>query len=133
MSEETFTIGCPGCEATFDLPISLGGELGECTECSVIFEIPKLDGGAEEENLIDTDSGTVKTVAADDQGATNTVKLSRNSIGMVPDVKDSFNFDVVEKPSENKKKTFSTRRGMSKAKRPSARPKPQKKWWQFWK
>ena len=33
----------------------------------------------------------------------------------------------------DKKKTFSTRRGMSKAKRPSARPKAKKKWWQFWK
>ncbi len=133
MAEETFTIGCPGCDATFDLPISLGGELGECTECGVIFEIPKLDGEESEEKLVDTDTGAVKTVAADDQGATNTVKLSRNSIGMVPDVKDSFNFDVVEKPSSDKKKTFSTRRGMSKAKRPSARPKAKKKWWQFWK
>ncbi len=116
--DELMTIMCPGdnCDATFEVPMTLGGELGECTECDTIFEIPQVEGMEKKENLGNTDTGAIKTVAADDQNATNTVKLSRSSIGMVPDIKDNFNFDVVEKASGSKAKenTGKTRTGGKK-------------------
>ena len=37
-------------------------------KCGVVFEIPKLNGDEEaNEGLVDTDTGAVKTIAADDQ------------------------------------------------------------------
>ncbi len=116
--DDLMTIMCPGdnCDATFEVPMSLGGELGECTECSTIFEMPQVEG-MEKKNVTKTDTGAIKTVAADDQNATNTVKLSRSSIGMVPDIKDNFNFDVVEKAVDSKaKENTKTRTGNKKFK-----------------
>ncbi|OGV58294.1 MAG: hypothetical protein A2X49_01755 [Lentisphaerae bacterium GWF2_52_8] len=89
-------VSCPGCNAIFELPPELGGELGECTECSAIFEIPRVEA-IQEGAVQKTDTGSVKVEKKSPDGATNTVKLSRTSIGMVPQVKDSFQFGVVNK------------------------------------
>jgi len=96
MADGVINVSCPGCNAVFELPASLGGETGECTECGSIFEIPKIEA-VKEGKLQTTDTGSVKVGKASPEGATNTVKLSRASIGMVPDIKDSFQFGVVNK------------------------------------
>lgn len=98
MADDLISISCPGCNAVFELPIELGGEMGECTECGAIFEIPKIET-VQSGNVQKTDTGSVKVSRASADGATNTVKLSRTSIGMVPDIKDSFQFNVVNKPT----------------------------------
>ncbi len=85
-------VSCPGCNAVFSVPVELSGEAAECSECAAIFEIPRLE---ERPDAIDTDTGVIKGVApATDytSTATNTVKLSRSSIGMIPTLKDSFTF-----------------------------------------
>ena len=96
MPQTEIDIACPGCNAVFSVPIELCGEMAECTECSAVFEIPLID---EVPPTLGSDSGTIKgvfapappvTTASNEEGATNTVKLSRTSIGMIPGLKDSF-------------------------------------------
>ncbi len=96
MPQTEIDIACPGCNAVFSVPIELCGEMAECTECSAVFEIPLID---EVPPTLASDSGTIKgvfapappvTTASGEEGATNTVKLSRTSIGMIPGLKDSF-------------------------------------------
>jgi len=93
-------VSCPGCNAVFSVPVELSGEIAECTECAAVFEIPRLD---EHPDAIDTDTGAIKGIfpaaapASDyTSTATNTVKLSRSSIGMIPTLKDSFTFGQKE-------------------------------------
>ncbi len=135
---DTMTVACPGCEAVFELPYELAGEAGECTECSTIFEIPSVEQ-LESDNFDQTATGAIKTLPAEEEGGevTNTVKLSRTSIGMVPTVSDSFNFDVVEKEkntaSSSGGKKFSKTRASAGPRRARKASKPKKKWWEFWK
>ena len=97
---DLISVSCPGCKAVFELPVELGGETGECTECGSIFKIPKVEeisAGKVEK----TETGSIKVGKASPDGATNTVKLSRASIGMVPEIKDAFNFGPVASPAQS--------------------------------
>ena len=148
MADGDISVSCPGCGAVFELPPELGGETGECTECGSIFEIPKMEAIAQG-NVQKTDTGSIKVSKAP-EGATNTVKLSRASIGMVPDVKDNFTFSTVKaststhqgmastsntKRFKNNPATSSTTRSRSQI--PAQKTAPVKKsFWQmlmFWK
>ena len=97
MPQIEIDVSCPGCSAVFSVPIELCGEMAECTECSAVFEIPKV---SEVPPTLNTDSGAIKGIAApaasvdNSTAATNTVKLSRASIGMIPSIKDSFSIDL---------------------------------------
>ncbi|MCP3967516.1 MAG: hypothetical protein GY718_14385 [Lentisphaerae bacterium] len=75
-------------------------------------------------------------------GTTNTVKLSRSSIGMMPTIEDSFSFSTVEKaqtetaiPGEietasDQLENFGKSQARPAKKAPSQKPK-KKKWWEF--
>ncbi len=97
MPQIEIDVSCPGCSAVFSVPIELCGEMAECTECSAVFEIPKV---SEVPPTLNTDSGAIKGIAApaanvdNSTAATNTVKLSRASIGMIPSIKESFSLDL---------------------------------------
>ncbi len=83
-------VSCPGCNAVFNVPSELSGEIAECSECATVFEIPKFE---EVTQIQGTETGAIKgKVTEESEGATNTVKLSRTSIGMIPSLKDSFTF-----------------------------------------
>jgi hypothetical protein len=84
---EEIDVACPGCNAIFGVPIEICGEMAECAECLTIFEIPN----PEEESYASTDTGTMQGLESDGE-TTNTVRLSRTGIGMIPQVKDSFTF-----------------------------------------
>ena len=93
MPQMEIDVSCPGCDAVFSVPVELCGEMAECTECSAVFEIP---GVAEVPPTLNTDTGAIKGIPAPAPAdnavtATNTVKLSRASIGMIPSLKESFN------------------------------------------
>ena len=92
-----FNVACPSCSAIFSVPAELAGEMAECAECSAVFEIPCPPQGPgasdESNNYEETPTGAITGVASDGEGVTNTVRLSRTSIGMIPKVKESFNFD----------------------------------------
>ncbi len=89
---ETIKVACPGCDAIFEIPIELEGELGECTECGVVFEIPKIEAGKRDEKV----KPIIPEMSDEDIEATGTVKLSRSSIGMIPELKDAFDFGVTD-------------------------------------
>ena len=119
---EEIDIACPGCSAVFGVPIELSGETAECAECGVIFEIPSLEAGSG--NMESTDTGAIKGVEADGD-TTNTVRLSRTGIGMIPQVKDSFTLGgapsggmMGSAPAQKKKKSA------PRPSTPSAPPKP---------
>lgn len=89
-------VSCPGCNAIFSVPVEFCGEMAECDECEAIFEIPHAE---QIETLPKTDSGAIKAVAAGDDfdiKKTHTVKVSRAGIGMIPSLKDRFEFGTKE-------------------------------------
>ena len=92
---EEVDVACPGCNAVFSVPVEFCGEMAQCAECEVVFEIPKPENAADG-NLTSTDTGAIKGVEADGDEATNTVRLSRTGIGMIPQVKDSFTFGATD-------------------------------------
>lgn len=145
MADGIISVSCPGCGALFELPPEMGGEIGECTECNAVFEIPKLEA-IEHGDVPKTDTGSLKVSKAP-EGATNTVKLSRASIGMVPDVKDNFAFSTVKAPTgthtgigmgatkrfkNGASATASTTRTRSSGSVPQQQaPAAKKPWWSF--
>jgi len=87
---EEIDVACPGCNAIFGVPTEFCGETAECAECGTMFEIPVLDEKPKDEPFTSTETGAIKGLEADLGEATNTVRLSRTGIGMIPQVKDSF-------------------------------------------
>ena len=92
---ETIKVACPGCDAIFAIPVELGGEIGECTECDTVFEIPEVSSKKKNETV----KPIVPKMSPEEVQATGTIKLSRASIGMIPDLKDAFNFGVADDKS----------------------------------
>ena len=91
MAEE-FDVSCPKCSMVFTVPRELCGEMAECSECATVFEIPFPE---EVPAIETTDTGAIKGIAAQPEevvDTTNTVKLSRTGIGMIPNLKESFEF-----------------------------------------
>ena len=114
---EEVNVSCPGCDCVFNVPIEFCGETAECAECGVLFEIPspheksddktsQADSNAHPEGSdsaadseISTDTGPIKGVESKNvTDTTNTVKLSRSGIGMIPEIKDSFQFSTEARP-----------------------------------
>jgi hypothetical protein len=93
---EEIDVACPGCNAIFGVPVSFCGQTAECAECGSMFEIPHL----REKNLEDTSTGTISGLESDGE-TTNTVRLSRSGIGMIPQIKDDYKLGAV--PGQKKK------------------------------
>lgn len=85
MSEE-INISCPKCDVSFFVPIEFFGETAECDACGKLFKIEDPRNETVD-NLQNTDTGSVVDDFVD---TTNTLKLSRFGIGMIPDVNDGF-------------------------------------------
>lgn len=98
---------------------------------------------------VQVQSGSAELETADEimhaaPAVTNTVKLSRSNIGMMPKIDDAFGFGTVdnivpkytgkENPLETAtaKPARSTQTNKPKQTKPAAPPKPVRKWWQFW-
>lgn len=92
---ETIKVACPGCDAIFAIPVDLGGEIGECTECDTVFVIPALNQKKKRTEV----KPIIPKMSEEEVQATGTIKLSRASIGMIPDLKDAFNFGVTDDKS----------------------------------
>ena len=108
---EEVNVSCPGCDSVFSVPIEFCGETAECAECGVLFEIPappeRNDNAHSRASSDDadtafepsTDTGPIKGVESKNvPETTNTVKLSRTGIGMIPEIKDSFQFSTEARP-----------------------------------
>lgn len=81
-----FKVSCPKCKVDFFIPVELGGEMAECSECGSVFQIPIYtpDAGFETTELKKT------TEEETGENSHSTVRLSRTSIGMMPTLKDEF-------------------------------------------
>ena len=120
-------IECPGCNAVFGVPVELCGETAQCAECETVFEIPTLDEDEGDGKLTSTDTGAIKGVETDGD-ATNTVRLSRTGIGMIPQLRDDFSLgggsaappQSPKAPSGPPKKRFSTSPSPAAPSAPSA-------------
>jgi DNA-directed RNA polymerase subunit M/transcription elongation factor TFIIS len=83
MSEE-ITIACPKCDSHFIVPREYIGGIVDCTECGTDFEIQALP--EKEENLTKTDTGP--QVKYKNTDSTKTIAISRNDLGMIPELDD---------------------------------------------
>ena len=123
---EEVDVACPSCNAIFSVPLEFCGETAQCAECETIFEIPNAEEGSADGQLLTTDTGAIKT--SDDAGeATNTVRLSRTGIGMIPQVKDSFAFNAAPSapaPSPMAKPSLAKPQKPSKPSAPPPAPAP---------
>ncbi|MFZ2657463.1 MAG: hypothetical protein WAX69_21185 [Victivallales bacterium] len=103
MDNKEFKVSCPKCKASFSVPLEFAGETAECAECEFIFEIPKPD---QLEDYDVTETGTIAGVEIDEKLAKGTVRLSRTSIGMIPTMKDKFEFGTKLPPPSMKDDDF---------------------------
>ncbi len=133
---DTINISCPNCETLFEVPAEMVGETVECTECGTAFEIAAPE-------TAEAPPAAEGEEAPSGEG-TNTVKMSRTSIGMVPTVQDSYQLGVVDQQIEKTdlRKAFESGEFALKAD-PDAeeaagdeeggKPKSgDKKWWKVW-
>lgn len=124
---EEVDVACPSCNAIFSVPLEFCGETAQCAECETIFEIPNAEEGSADGQLLTTDTGAIKTPDDDSGEATNTVRLSRTGIGMIPQVKDSFAFNAAppaSAPSPMAKPSLAKPPSPSKPSAPSAPAAP---------
>lgn len=117
---------CPHCKTFFEVPPEMIGEVVECAECQQNFTVQPAEG---------TDAGD-ETVNAPETGS-NTVKMNRSSIGMMPELTDeATGLGVVrQRVSNSATRTnikFDGTISRSKMTRHEP-PPPVKRWWQFWK
>ena len=103
MSKE-IDVACPGCQAIFRVPVEFCGETAECEVCGSLFEIPHQHPQSNTKGS-STDTGPIQGVESGNVAeGTNTVKLSRSGIGMIPDIQDNFSFGS-ELPAKSIKRT----------------------------
>ena len=82
---EEITITCPSCNSQFIVSSEYCGGIVDCTECNTAFEVQAPQEKAEN-NMENTDTGPIELEDSTDQ--TKTVVISRNDIGMIPELKD---------------------------------------------
>lgn len=122
---------CPHCNTEFEVPEEYLGQVAECSQCTNSFEValPSDEAIPSNESIPSDEDGTLSTDTADlsnieepqaeeepseeilEETATSTIKLSRSSIGMVPEVQDSFKLDVVQQQQQQQPQT-STKKEM---------------------
>ena len=93
---DSFSFSCPACGATFEVPVSFCGQTAECAECDSAFVLPtqaEFEAAMSATCVIDTTELVESQSEHNDMEDTGTVKIDRASIGMIPDLKESFDFD----------------------------------------
>ena len=79
------TIACPKCDSHFIVPREYIGGIVDCSECGTAFEVIALPEEAGS-NTKSKDTRQVREKNA--QNSTNTIVMSRNDLGMIPDLED---------------------------------------------
>ena len=138
---DTINISCPNCETLFEVPEEMIGEMVECTECGTAFEVVALEQSVEQNTAEELDE-QVAAPGGEQPESTNTVKMSRTSIGMVPTVQDSYQLGVVDQQIDktNLRKAFESGEFAFKAESGAEEGEEQveengksdKKWWKVW-
>lgn len=147
---EKINVQCYRCKTVYNLEYELRGQLVECAVCNTIFVVPKLGEDhndkilktnpyIEESSSKHSDSKlhtSPKFNTANTSTKTKTIKLSRTSCGMVPDVDDKLGACEARNPLQHKKNTKAkkdTLDDFAKTQVKSAKDSPEapSKWWHF--
>ncbi|UDQ98114.1 zinc-ribbon domain-containing protein [Lentisphaerota bacterium WC36G] len=107
------SINCSNCNTEYEVPEEMIGQDVECSECGSVFTVA-LPEQAEE--------------SAD--GSTNTVKISRSGIGMVPQLEDDFVVNLVDEENTAPKVNLDAKTPSQSA---NDAPADKGKGWKFWK
>ncbi len=103
------SIHCSSCNTEYEVPEEMLGQDVECTECGGVFTV-------------------VVSQISEESGSTNTVKISRAGVGMVPQLDDDFVVNLVDEdqaPKMNLESKNSAKDNTNAAK--------DGKGWKFWK
>lgn len=79
------TITCPKCDSHFIVPREYCGGIVDCSECNTAFEVMAPSG---EQNMTNTDTGHVGKYKKPQEDSTKTIAMSRNDLGMIPELDD---------------------------------------------
>lgn len=122
MSEKTIQTSCPACQAVFDVPEDLIGQDAECPECDGAFVIEAYEAP----NELPVDDGAPMV---EGEVSSNTVKVSRSSIGMLPEIDDeATGLGLVKQRQRNTRTNLKIDIPKRDEKGDSDAP-----WWAFWK
>ena len=144
---EKISVQCYRCKTVYELEYELRGELVECTVCNTIFVVPKLGEDHDikilktnpyvEESSNENQDSNLHTSPKFKSGElttkTKTIKLSRTSCGMIPDVDDKFGARESHDSTHYKKSHNAEENVLEDVVKPetkTARETPSK-WWPF--
>ena len=107
---------CSNCSTEYEVPEEMLGQEAECAVCNQTFvvEIKQEEESSEGEG-------------------TNTVKISRSGIGMMPTVEDTFRVNLVDTPTAGASNASNATEKDSDTAEVKTEAAPKKKSWQFWK
>ncbi len=88
--QKEFKVSCPKCKTVYVVPIEFVGQVAECANCDLTFIVPDISDESKE--YVTTETGTISAEEIDKALCKNTVKVSRHSVGMIPTIKDKFEF-----------------------------------------
>lgn len=149
---ETIHVQCYRCKTVYEVEYELRGQLVECAVCNTIFVVPKL-GEEHKDQILKTNPYVEENPAAGEDAnlqtavgvestsglptKTKTIKLSKSSCGMIPQIEDKFGTSTGHHPlhgrrhqedEDNILKDFSK----TNVKFVREVPKSASKWWCFW-
>ena len=150
---ETIHVQCYRCKTVYEIEYELRGQLVECAVCNTIFIVPKL--GEEHKNQILKTNPYVEEHPAEGEEAnlqtavgaestsglptkTKTIKLSKTSCGMIPQIEDKFGTCQAHNPMHSRKHQENEKNILEDFSKTQVKfvkevpAKPAAKWWCFW-
>ena len=106
------SIHCSNCNTEYEVPEEMLGQEVECSECGSVFTV-----------------ATAEEAATEETGSTNTVKISRSGIGMVPQLEDDFVVNLVDEEHNTPKVNLNSKNSTTEEAPTDAKGKG----WKFWK
>ena len=104
-----------------------------CSNCNTEYEVPEEMLGQEAECAVCNQTFVVETRQEEEETeGTNTVKISRSGIGMMPTVEDTFRVNLVDTPTASPSGKIVSDEEEAETEE-AAEEKPAKKGWKFWK
>jgi hypothetical protein len=92
-------VSCPKCKTAYTVPMDFVGQAAECGQCDSTFVIPNPEDKSKE--YVSTETGTISAEEIDKALCKHTVKISRHSVGMIPNIKDRFEFGTKSIPPKD--------------------------------
>lgn len=128
MSDNNIETGCPNCNSIFEVPEEMIGQEVECPECATIFTIIKT-----EQKIAPPPHGRESADNEENGVSSNTVKVSRTSIGMMPEIDDEVTgLGLIQQRQRNTRTNIKIN-GLPKRSGEETDTSEGNHWWAFWK